>query len=96
MPFAIDSLINASKMISTSITNGTQKTPFSNKGIDDMNSGQFLMFCFILFILTYFIMFIGAMCFNMSVVKLKIFPTLKEITTIDFLLLYISTHLLFC
>ena len=83
-------------MLATTVTNGTTKTPFSNQSVEEMNSGQFLMFCFILFILTYFIMFIGAMLFNMSIVKFKMFPTLKEISTIDFLYLYIVTHLLFC
>ena len=100
MTLSIDAVIEASKIITSNFATATTKSNFSNqsqgKGVEDMNLGQFLMFCFILFVMTYFIMFIGAMLFNMSIVKLKIFPNLKEITPSDFLCLYIVTHLLFC
>ena len=94
MPLSIDALLNLSKSFTQTVA--PTKAPFSNQDIEDMNAGQFLLFCFILFILTYIIMFIGAFFFNMSVVKLKIFPTLKTITTLDFFCLYIVIHLLFC
>ena len=59
-----------------------------------MNGGQQLLFMFVLFVLIYFTMYLGGMIFNMSVVK--IFPSVKKVSTMDFFGLYIVLHLLFC
>ena len=70
------------------------KSGFKNYSMDEMNSGQQLLFIFILMILIYFTMFLGAMIFNTSVVK--IFPSVNQVSTMDFFGLYIVLHLLFC
>jgi hypothetical protein len=70
------------------------KSGFTTNKIQDMNSGQQLLFIFVLFILIYFTMYIGAMIFNISVVK--IFPSVKTVSTMDFFGLYIVLHLLLC
>ena len=72
-----------------------EKEPFTNnQNMEDMNGGQQLLFIFVLFVLIYFTMFLGAIIFNMSVVK--IFPSVKQVTTMDFFGLYVVLHLLFC
>ena len=39
-------------------------------------------------------MYLGGLVFNMSVVK--IFPSVKKVSTLDFFGLYIVLHMLFC
>jgi hypothetical protein len=91
MTLSVDALTNATKMLTNSLTN---KSPFSNQSIEEMNGGQQLLFIFVLFVLIYFTMYLGAMIFNMSVVK--IFPSVKQVSTMDFFGLYVVLHLLFC
>jgi len=92
MSLLVSALTNATKIISNTLTN---KAPFTNyQNIEDMNGGQQLLFIFVLFMLIYFTMYLGGMIFNMSVVK--IFPSVKQVTTMDFFGLYVVLHLLFC
>ena len=97
MPYNVNSVLSGVNFIATTITNATTKSPFTNQGsenLENMTTGQLILFFFILTLLLYFIMLIGAIIFNISVVK--IFPSIKKVSTIDFLGLYIVTHLLFC
>ena len=91
MSLSISALTNATKIVSNTLTN---KAAFTNQGVEDMNGGQQLLFIFVLFVLMYFTMFLGSMIFNISVVK--IFPSVKQVTTMDFFGLYVVLHLLFC
>ena len=91
MALTISALTNATKIVSNTLTN---KAPFTNQGVEDMDGGQQLLFIFVLFVLIYFTMYLGGMIFNMSIVK--IFPSVKRVTTMDFFGLYIVLHLLFC
>lgn len=91
MTLSVDALTNATKMLTNSLTN---TSAFSNQSIEEMNGGQQLLFIFVLFVLIYFTMYLGAMIFNMSVVK--IFPSVKQVSTMDFFGLYVVLHLLFC
>ena len=108
MPYAIKSILDGVDFIATTITNASTSSPFTNQGIKNlppmtnqgienlppMTTGQIIIYFFILFVLLYFIMFIGSLVFNMSIVK--IFPSVKKVSTIDFFGLYIVSHLLFC
>jgi hypothetical protein len=68
---------------------------FSNKNtIDNMDTEQGILFFIILILLIYFTMWLGALIFNMSVIK--ICPSIKKVTTLDFLGLYIVIKILFC
>jgi len=91
MALSLSALTNATKIVSNTLTN---KAPFTNQGVEDMNGGQQLLFIFVLFVLIYFTMYLGSMIFNMSVVK--IFPSVKQVNTMDFFGLYIVIHILFC
>ena len=91
MTLSVDALTNATKMLTNSLTN---TSAFSNQSIEEMNGGQQLLFIFVLFVLIYFTMYLGSMIFNMSVVK--IFPSVKKVSTMDFFGLYVVLHLLFC
>ena len=110
MTNTIDAFTNSAKIISNMLAGS--KSPFSNhnmnmnmnsnsysnsnmnSNINEMNSGQQLLFLFILFVLIYFTMFIGSLIFNVSIVK--IFPSVKKVSTVDFFGLYIVLHMLFC
>lgn len=67
----------------------------SSNPLDNINlsSGQYFMFVFILIIMIYFTMFIGAMIFNASVTKA--FSFVKPVTTGQFFGIYLVTQLLF-
>jgi hypothetical protein len=71
-------------------------THFSNNtnSIDNMTTEQGFLFFIFLIILIYLTMWFGAFVFNTSIVK--IFPSTKRVTTLDFFGLYIVIHLLFC
>jgi hypothetical protein len=94
MTNSIDAFTNSAKAISNILAGST--SPFSNydMNINQMNTDQLILFYFILFILIYFTMFIGSLLFNVTIVKM--FPSIKKITTIDFFGLYIVLHMLFC
>lgn len=99
MPYAVDSVLSGVNFIATTITNATIKStsPFTNQDsekLENMTTGQLILFFFILTLLLYIIMCLGAIIFNISIVK--IFPSVKKVSTIDFFGLYIVTHLLFC
>ena len=97
MPYNINSVLSGVNLIATTITNATIKAPFTNQGsenLENMSTGQLILFFFILTILLYIIMYLGAIIFNISVVK--IFSSVKKVSTLDFFGLYIVTHLLFC
>lgn len=72
---------------------GKQISSFTD--VSTLNSFQILLSVIIFIILLTFIMCIGAYIFNNSVVK--IMPSImKKISVVDFLGLYIVTHILFC
>ena len=58
------------------------------------NTGKIILFYLIFFLLLYLTMMIGAFIFNVSVIK--VFPSIKKISTLDFFGLYIVLHMLFC
>jgi hypothetical protein len=76
------------------------KAPFANKemggmgGMGGMDASQGVIFLVILMLLLYLTMLIGSYIFNTSVVK--IFPSTKSVTTLDFFGLYIVLHILLC
>jgi hypothetical protein len=79
-----------------SIIKPTQ-SPFANKdmgGMIGMDASQGVIFLIILMFLLYLTMWIGSYIFNTSVVK--IFPSTKSVTTLDFFGLYIVLHILLC
>ncbi len=86
--------------IATNIVKGTGISTFSNSNMNsnpldkiNMSSGQYFMFVFILILMIYFTMFLGAIIFNASVTKA--FPSVKPITTGQFFGIYLVTQLLF-
>jgi len=96
MALSVDMLLGAANIV----TKATQKAPFTNngaqgmKGVEDMNFGEFILFCLIFFTLLYLTMYLGSLIFNVSIVK--IFPSVKRVSTIDFFGLYVILHILFC
>ena len=92
--FSMDSLISASNMFATSIATATTKSNFTNYNMQEMDGNQLLLFLFILLILIYLTMFLGGMIFNLSIVK--VFPSVKRVSTLDFFGLYVVLHILFC
>ena len=71
------------------------KSPFTNQNnIQDMTPGQYVLFIIILLLLILLLNYIGAVLFNMSVVK--IMPSIKPIDTLHFFILNIVLHMLFC
>jgi hypothetical protein len=81
-----------------SLINGI--SPFTNPNMNsnpldniNMTSGQYFMFAFIVILMIYFTMFLGAMIFNVSVTKA--FPFVKPVTTCQFFGIYLVTQLLF-
>ena len=89
-----------SQLIPVSLAHGivsavsTTKAPFTNNNMNESYNNQGLLFYIILILLILLIMWIGSFVFNESVVK--IFPSTKKVSTLDFFGLYIVTHLLFC
>ena len=89
--------VSSIQTMANSITNTLSgKSAFTNKTatLEEMSFGQQLIYFFVLFIIIYFVMFIGSVIFNDSVVK--IFPGVKKVNTTEFLGLYIVLHMLFC
>ena len=89
--------VSSIQTMANSITNTLSgKSAFTNKTatLEEMSFGQQLIYFFFLFIIIYFVMFIGSVIFNDSVVK--IFPGVKKVNTTEFLGLYIVLHMLFC
>ena len=77
--------------VASAIENIIAPRTFANKGT---NNDQGLLYFIILIFLIMLTMWIGAFIFNASVVK--IFPSVKKVSTVDFFGLYIVIHLLFC
>lgn len=91
------SMINSiSQSVATVIASAGLKSPFSNREnqINEMNPGEQILFFIVFIFLIYFTMWLGAFIFNSSIVN--IFPSVKKVSTLDFLGLYIVIHLLFC
>ena len=89
---SVSAFTNASSFLTNTLTGN--KAPFTNNTMEDMNNGEQLLFMFVLFTLIYVNMYIGGVIFNMSIVK--ILPSVKKVSTMDFLGLYIVLHMLFC
>ena len=86
MGFSIASIVS-------NIVAGKQISSFTD--VSDLNFFQMLLSVIIFIILLTFVMWVGAYIFNHSVVK--VMPSiLKKISVLDFLGLYIVTHILFC
>lgn len=90
MSLTVNGLSNMASYFSNTLT----KSPFQNQNVGDMSFGQFVIFIVVFMVLLYLIMWFGAFVFNMSVVK--VVPSLKKVSVMDFLGLYIVLHLLFC
>jgi hypothetical protein len=93
MALSVDMLLKTANMVTTA----TQKAPFTNQNkqdMQDMDFGQFVLFCLIFFLLLYLTMYLGALIFNVTIVK--IIPSVKRVTTLDFFGLYVILHILFC
>ena len=89
--------VSSIQSMTNTITNTLSgKSAFTNNNatLEEMSFGQQLIYFIVLFAIIYFVMFIGSIIFNDSVVR--IFPGVKKITTTDFLGLYIVLHMLFC
>jgi hypothetical protein len=92
MASSVSAITNGTSFLTNALTGN--KSGFTNNTIEDMNSGEQLLFIFVLFTLIYLSMYLGSLVFNMSVVK--IFPSVKKVSTLDFFGLYIVLHMLFC
>ena len=93
MTLSVSSIQSMANGISNTLSG---KSAFTNNNdtLEEMSFGQQLIYFFVLFIIIYFVMFIGSVIFNDSVVR--IFPGVKKVNTTDFLGLYIVLHMLFC
>ena len=87
---SLSPLINISSSIQSILTNGS----FTNQNPNEITLGQSLFFYTILILVIYLTMWLGSFVFNTSFVK--IFPSVKKVSILDFLGLYILSHLLFC
>ena len=92
----MDSYIGLANLAS-SIVGST--SPFTNKNalgttVQDMTPVQYILFFIILILLILLVNYIGAILFNMSVVK--VMPSVKPIDTLHFFVLNIVLHMLFC
>ena len=92
MSISVSAITNSTAFLTNALTGN--KSAFTNNTMEEMNSGEQLLFMFVLFTLIYFSMYLGGLVFNMSVVK--IFPSVKKVSTLDFFGLYIVLHMLFC
>ena len=92
MTLSVSSIHSMANGISNTLSG---KSAFTNNNdtLEEMSFGQQLIYFFVLFIIIYFVMFIGSVIFNDSVVR--IFPGVKKVNTTDFLGLYIVLHMLF-
>jgi len=90
LPFT--SILNFSSTIKD-IVSGS-KNSFTNRGTVEINPGQSFLLFVIFIIILYLTMLLGSCLFNASVVK--IFPSVKKVSVLDFFGLYIVIHLLFC
>ena len=90
----LSSIINLSSTIQNALSGN--KNSFTNQNSFDLNvnPGQRFLFFVILIITMYLIMLLGTFVFNTSVVK--IFPSVKKVSILDFFGLYIVLHLLLC
>ena len=93
MTLSVSSIHSMANGISNTLSG---KSAFTNNNatLEEMSFGQQLIYFFVLFMIIYFVMFIGSVIFNDSVAK--IFPGVKKVNTTDFLGLYIVLHMLFC
>jgi hypothetical protein len=87
---SLSSLVNVSSSIQNILTNGA----FTNQNPHEITLGQSLFFYLILILVIYITMWFGSFIFNTSFIK--IFPSVKKVSIIDFLGLYILSHILFC
>ncbi len=95
MTLSVSSIHSMANGISNTLSGKSAFTNNNNNAtLEEMSFGQQLVYFFVLFIIIYFVMFIGSVIFNDSVVR--IFPGVKKVNTTDFLGLYIVLHMLFC
>lgn len=95
--YSYEVLVDTAKAIVGSTTPFTNNNDVRNNirnSIQDMTPVQYILFFIILILLILLVNYIGSVLFNMSVVK--IMPSVKPIDTIQFLILNIVLHMLFC
>jgi len=80
--------------ISSSIQKMLSPSHFTNQNSNEITLGQSLLFFIVFCLVIYVTMWLGSFVFNTSVVK--IFPSVKKVSILDFLGLYIVLHLLLC
>jgi hypothetical protein len=80
--------------ISSSIEKALTPSHFANQNPNEMSLGQTFFSFIILGLVVYLTMWLGSFVFNTSVVK--IFPSVKKASILDFFGLYIVLHLLMC
>jgi hypothetical protein len=80
--------------ISSSIEKALTPSHFANQNPNEMSLGQTFFSFIILGLVVYLTMCLGSFVFNTSVVK--IFPSVKKTSILDFFGLYIVLHLLMC
>ena len=93
MTLTIASMQNIANNVSN-VLSGKSAFTNNNATLEEMTFGQQLIYFIVLFIIIYFVMFIGSIFFNDSIVR--IFPGVKKVNTVEFLTLYIVLHMLFC
>jgi len=93
MTLSVSSIQSMANSISNTLSG---KSAFTNNNttLEEMSFGQQLIYFFVLLIIIYFVMYIGSIFFNESIVR--IFPGVKKINYQDFFNLYIVLHMLFC
>jgi hypothetical protein len=94
-PLQATGLLGSISSVASKISTVVAKSTFTNSAsIENMNASQTILFFIMLIFLIYLTMWLGTFVFNTSVIK--IFPSIKKVTTLDFFGLYIVLHLLFC
>jgi hypothetical protein len=91
MALTVEALTNCASYVSNTLT----PSRFGNRvPMEQMDAGQFLLFVITFLIVLYIFMLLGAFIFNNSVVK--VMPSIKRVSVMDFFGLYIVLHILFC
>jgi hypothetical protein len=93
MTLTISSIQNIANNVSN-VLSGKSAFTNNNATLEEMTFGQQLVYFIVLLSIIYFVMFIGSILFNESIVR--IFPGVKKINYQDFFNLYIVLHILFC
>ena len=80
--------------VASSIQSTLIPAQFTNQNPNELSVGQSFIFFIVLTLVIYLTMWVGAFVFNTSIVK--IFPSVKRVSILDFFGLYIVLHILLC